>query len=38
MKFPLYFQYYVAFFDAKGDLVGCESAGQIGKDGVGPGK
>ncbi len=34
---PLFFEYYVAFFDKEGTLVGCTGQGVMGDEGLGPG-
>jgi hypothetical protein len=37
-KVPMFFHYYVAFFDAKGELLGCAGQGDFGDDGLKPGE
>jgi hypothetical protein len=37
-KKPLYCQYYVAFFDKDGNLIGCAAQGSFGKEGLAAGK
>jgi len=37
-KKPMFFHYYISFFDADGNLVGCAAQGAFGNDGLKPGE